>query len=374
MSLARNNLTPTPIKSPPFRAEHIGSLLRPKALTGAYRAAGEGALDPAALAAVVETSIREAVALQEAAGMQAITDGEFRRGSWFLGFVEAVDGLTVAPSPFAFSGDHAGWHCPHCDGRLRRARGIVTGDFAFLKGITRGTPKITMPSPTAMHFWCGRDGVDRRAYPDIDGYFEDLARLYREELADLAELGASYVQLDEVPIAMLCDPAVQEAVRQAGEDPEALLDRYVALINAALAGRPEGMTVGLHLCRGNYKGQWMAEGGYDPVAEKLFNTVAVDAFFLEYDSDRAGGFEPLAGMPADKHAVLGLVTSKTGALEDIETLKRRIDEAAVFMPMERLSISPQCGFASSVGGNPLTIDDQRRKLELVARVADEVWG
>ena len=361
-------------RRPPFRAEHIGSLLRPKALTAAHRAANEGALDQAALAAVLEDCIREAVAMQEAAGMQAITDGEFRRGSWFLGFVDAVDGLTVAPSPFAFSGDHTGWHCPHCDGRLKRARGIATGEFTFLEGITRRTPKITMPSPTAMHFWCGRDGVSRQAYPDIDGYFEDLAALYREELADLAELGAGYVQLDEVPIAMLCDPAVQEAVRAAGEDPEALLDRYVALINAALAGRPEGLTVGLHLCRGNYKGQWMAEGGYDPVAEKLFNLIAVDAFFLEYDSDRAGGFAPLARMPADKHAVLGLVTTKTGALEDPETLKRRIDEAAGYLPLEHLSISPQCGFASSVGGNPLSIDDQRRKLELVARVADEVWG
>ncbi len=361
-------------RDPPFRAEHIGSLLRPKALTAAYGAAARAELDPAGLEAVLEDSIREAVAMQEAAGMSAITDGEFRRGSWFLGFVEAVDGLTVAPSPFAFSGDHAGWHCPHCDGRLERARGITTGEFGFLKGITRRTPKITMPSPTAMHFWCGRAGVSRDAYADMDDFFEDLAALYRDELADLAALGARYAQLDEVPLAMLCDPAVRESVRQGGEDPEALIDRYVALINAALAGRPEGLTVGLHLCRGNYKGQWMAEGGYDPVAERLFRHAAVDAFFLEFDSDRAGGFGPLARMPADKHVVLGLVTSKSGALEPADDIKRRIDEAARFIPLERLSLSPQCGFASSVGGNPLTVDDQRRKLELVAQVAGEVWG
>jgi 5-methyltetrahydropteroyltriglutamate--homocysteine methyltransferase len=312
--------------------------------------------------------------MQEAAGMSAITDGEFRRGSWFLGFVEAVDGLTVAPSPFGFSGDHAGWQCPHCDGRLKRAKGITTGELGFLQGITRRTPKVTMPSPTAMHFWCGRAGVSADAYPDLDDYFEDLAALYREELADLAALGATYVQLDEVPISMLCDPAVRDLVRQSGEEPEALIERYVALINAALEGRPEALTVGLHLCRGNYKGQWMAEGGYDPVAERLFEGIEVDAFFLEYDSARAGDFAPLTRMPGDKHVVLGLVTSKSGALERPDDLKRRIDEAAQFVPLERLSLSPQCGFASSVGGNPLSADDQRRKLDLVAQVADEVWG
>src|SRR5690606_23472041 len=266
----------------PFRAEHIGSLLRPRALTNAFRAHREGGMTDEALAAVIDDSIREAVALQEAAGLRSITDGEFRRGSWFLGFVDAVEGLTVKESLFAFGGDHAQWSCPSCEGKVRRTRGITTEEFKFLQGVTRNTPKITMPSPTAMHFWRGKDTVDAKVYPDIEVFFADLATVYQQELRALAELGATYVQLDEVPIAMLCDDKVRDKLRAHGVDPDALLRRYVKLINQALAGRPAGMTVGMHLCRGNYKGQWMAEGGYDPVADMLFNGIDVDIFFLEY--------------------------------------------------------------------------------------------
>jgi 5-methyltetrahydropteroyltriglutamate--homocysteine methyltransferase len=357
----------------PFRAEHVGSLLRPRALTDAFRAHRDRQIDDAALGQILDRSIREAIALQEDVGLQSITDGEFRRGSWFLGFVDAVDGLTVKESLFAFGGDHAHWSCPACDAKVRRTRGITTEEFKFVRGATRRTPKVTMPSPTAMHFWRGKDTVDAKVYPDIEQFFADLAAVYQQELKALAALGATYVQLDEVPIAMLCDDKVRAKLRGGGIDPDALLSRYVALINQALAGRPAGMIVGMHLCRGNYKGQWMAEGGYDPIAEMLFNDIDVDAFFLEYDSPRAGDFAPLRHVPRSKSVVLGLVTTKTPDSPSADDLKRRIDAAAKVMPLERLALSPQCGFASSVGGNPVTVDDERRKLALVVEVADAVW-
>lgn len=359
---------------PPFRAEHVGSLLRPRRLKDAFKAAHGGDIGAGELEDTLAACIGEAIALQEECGMQAITDGEFRRGSWFLGFVEAVGGLTTRPSNFAFSGRHGAWECPYAEARLQRGRGIVTGDYEFIASRTGRTPKVTMPSPTAMHFWRGEEAYDSAAYGDRDAFFEDLAGVYRAELAALSELGCTYVQLDEVPIAMLCDPKVQSAVRQRGEDPEALLDCYIAAINAALAGRPANLTVAMHLCRGNYKGQWMAEGGYAPVAEKLFRGAEVDAFFLEYDSERAGDFAPLRAMPEDKSVVLGLVCTKTAELESPDDLKRRIEEASRYVPLERLAISPQCGFASSAGGNPVTEDNQRAKLTLVSEVAEAVWG
>jgi 5-methyltetrahydropteroyltriglutamate--homocysteine methyltransferase len=358
---------------PPFRAEHIGSLLRPRALKDAFGAHARGAIGRLALDQAIDGAIIDAILLQETCGLHVVTDGEFRRGSWFLGFVDAIAGLTTAPSTFAFTGAHAAWQCPYAERRLEPVRGIATDEFEFVRTHTDRTPKMTLPSPTAMHFWRGRDAYAPGAYRDLDDYFADLARIYRQELIDLAAVGCVYVQLDEVPIAMLCDPAVRDAVAARGHAPDALLRRYVALVNEALADRPGNMVVGMHLCRGNYKGQWMASGGYAPVAELLFGGLDVNAFFLEYDSPRAGGFEPLAALGADKVAVLGLVTTKSTDSPSADELRRQIEAAAAFVPLDRLAISPQCGFASSVAGNPVTEADERAKLALVAEVARTVW-
>jgi 5-methyltetrahydropteroyltriglutamate--homocysteine methyltransferase len=359
---------------PPFRADHVGSLLRPQALKDASRGHHAGTLTDDAFRAVQDRCIREAVAMQEQVGLQSITDGEFRRGSWFLGFVEAIEGLTTRDAPFDFhGGGQSKFQTAYAESKLKRTRGITTDEFSFLKATTTRTPKVTIPAPSLVHFLRGDITVSRQAYPDLDEFWADLATIYREELAELGRLGCTYVQLDEVPCAMLCDPRLSASARAGGEDPDALLDTYISAANQAIAGRPAGMTIAMHLCRGNYKGQWMAAGDYEPVAERLFNGAAVDAFFLEYDTERAGGFEPLRFMAADKTVVLGLVSSKTPELEEVDTLRRRIDAASRYVPPERLGISPQCGFASSVGGNPLTIDEQRRKLERVVEVADKVW-
>ncbi len=358
---------------PPFRAEHVGSLLRPRALKDAFGAFSRGEIGRAALDQSLDTAVLDVIRLQEECGLQVITDGEFRRGSWFLGFVDAVAGLTTAPSTIDFKGAHAAWQCPYADRRLERVRGIATDEFEFVRTHTDRTPKVTLPSPTAMHFWRGNECYAPGVYRDVETYFADLARIYRQELVELEALGCVYVQIDEVPIAMLCDPEIRAAVAARGDDPDALLRRYIALVNEALADRPGNMVIGMHLCRGNYKGQWMASGGYDPVADLLFGGLDIDAFFLEYDSDRAGGFEPLAELDGDKVAVLGLITSKTPDNPSIDDLKRRIEEASAYVPMERLALSPQCGFASSVAGNPVTEKDERAKLSLVAEVAGAVW-
>ena len=292
---------------PPFHAEHVGSLLRPRRLKSAFAAFHANEITPAELEETIDECIAEAIRLQEDCGMRSITDGEFRRGSWFLGFVGAVDGLTTRPASLGFSGDHAAWSCPHADGRLRRTEPIALHEFEFVKENTARLPKVTMPSPSAAHFLGAAEGAGEGAYADLDALFEDLAVVYREEIEALDRAGCEFVQLDEVPIAMLCDPKVQEGVRAGGQDPDALVGCYIAALNAALDGRPDDMTVGLHLCRGNYKGQWMAAGGYAPVADELFGRAAVDAFFLEYDSERAGDFAPLSAIPRDKRVVLGLV-------------------------------------------------------------------
>ena len=358
------------MSAPPFRAEHIGSLLRPPSLKDAHR----GRLSPDALRAVEDGCVRDAVTLQEDLGFEVITDGEFRRGSWFLGFVDAVDGLSLERTRFRFQGGAVGeWSGPKVTSKVSRRRGIATAEFRFVRSVTRHTPKVTLPTPSAMHFFVGPENLDTAAYPDLKSFFTDLGRVYRDELADLSRLGCTYVQLDEVPLALLCDEAIREAVRARGEDPLVLTDFYVAAVNAALEGRPAGMTVGMHLCRGNYKSGWIAQGGYDAVAERLFRDTHVDAFFLEYDTPRAGDFAPLRFVPAGKTVVLGLVSTKTPALEDVSALARRIDEASRYLPLDRLAVSPQCGFASSAAGNSLTAEDQAAKLGLVARVAREVW-
>lgn len=361
---------------PPFRAEHIGSLLRPDALRNGFRRLSKGEIDQDGFLKIQQDCIREAVAMQEAVGLQVVTDGEFRRTTYISHFVDSVDGLEFAPSSFRFYENDRTAHefvAPRATGKLKRVKSNSGEEFDFLKSVTTRTPKSTLPSPATMHFLAGADAPPKDVYASEDEFFADLATAYREDIADLAARGSRYVQIDDVPFAMLCDSALRAQIQARGRDPDSLLDTYIDLTNAALAGRPSDMTAGLHICRGNLKGTWLSEGGYEAVAEKLFARLDVEAFFLEYDTERAGGFSPLAAMPDDKHVVLGLISSKLPMLESGDALDARIAEAARFVPLERLSLSPQCGFSSAVIGNPVTEDDQRAKLELVVETAKRVW-
>ncbi len=361
---------------PPFHADHIGSLLRPPELIDARHKFRDGALGENELHAIEDRAICDVVKLQEDIGLPVITDGEFRRGAFFSHFVKTVDGMTVKATPFMFSndsGDSAQAYAPYASGRLKRRKGITIDEFAFVKTRTDRTVKVTMPAPPYVNFLGGRERVDRQAYPDIADYFRDLAAVYREELADLRKIGCSFVQLDEVPLAMMEDPNVNDRIRSLGEDPDQLIDAYVDTIAAAVRDKPPGMIVGMHLCRGNYKGRWLASGGYGRVAERIFNIPGIEVYFMEYDLPRAGDFSPLALLPEGKTVVLGLISSKTAAMENKADLLRRIDEAAKFTPLDRLGISPQCGFATNLTGSPLTEADERAKLELVIDIAREVW-
>ena len=362
---------------PPFRAEHVGSLLRPADLKRAFQQFRDGALSAADYEAALLDAIRGAVRTQEDAGLQSITDGEFGRNSWFGFFFERMDGFRLEPAAFRFRDEKGGsYEWPTCCAcaRMRRRGPIAIDEFKRLAALTRRTAKMTLPAPSALHFFRFHAAADPAVYPDENGYWDDLVAVYRAEIAALAEAGCRYLQLDEVPLAMLCDPLIREQVKGLGGDPAALVAKYVEVLQRILAGRPAGMTVGLHLCRGNFRSRWMASGGYEPVAERLLNDMPVDAFFLEYDSERAGDFSPLRWLPADKHVVLGLVSTKSPALEPADGLRRRIDEAARHVPMERLALSPQCGFASVAGGNLLTEEEQAAKLRLVVEVARAAWG
>lgn len=364
-------------RNPPFRADHVGSLLRPKALTAAFRCHRAGGIGDAELVAAQDAAIRDAVALQEGAGLRSITDGEFRRASYWARFVERVDGLEVREALFTFHddcGDELAFTAPHVAGKVRRTRPIAADEYEFLRKTTRETPKITLPSPPTMHFWRLDQGIDPAAYASAEALFVDLAAVYAGEIAHLGSLGATYVQLDDVPFAMLCDPGIRARVTAAGFDPDTLIDAYVQLFQGALADRPGGVTAAIHLCRGNFKTHFLSAGGYDAVAEKLFNDIPADAFFLEYDTPRAGDFAPLRFVPEDRTVVLGLVSSKTATLEQEDDLLARIDAATKYISLDQLAISPQCGFASTVSGNPVTVDDERAKLELLVRVAQRVWG
>lgn len=363
--------------TPPFHADHVGSLLRPAELKEAFRKHRDGALPDDEFRRVQDDAIRRVVALQESVGLRSITDGEFRRPSYWAHFVAAVEGLTIKEALFHFhdaAGERMAFTAPHVCGRARRARPISADEFRFLRSVTRQTPKITMPSPSTMHFWRGPSGIEPGAYASAAEFFADLAAIYREEIAELASLGATYLQMDEVALAMLCDPDVGEAVRARGERPDDLVELYVGAINHSLESRPAGVTAAMHVCRGNYKGKWMAAGGYEAVAERVFGGANVDALFLEFDSPRAGDFAPLRFVSPDKRVVLGLVSSKIPALEDKSDLLRRIEAASRWVPTERLGLSPQCGFASTAAGNPLTEDDEKRKLARIVEVATEVWG
>ena len=372
-------------KIAPFRADHVGSLLRPPELLSAREQHQGGTLSSASLREIEDRCIRDVAKLQEEIGLQGITDGEYRRTIWHADFLRQIEGVSVkegvadgAGVAHKFqSGGQEIERSPtrfYTTGRLERSRGIETDNFKYLASVTTRTPKLCIPSPTILHMRGGRDAVDKQAYPDMDRLYSDLAQVYREEIRALAELGCTYLQLDDPNMAYLCDEKMRESVRRIGEDPNQLPRIYAKLINDCIADRPANMTVCMHICRGNFRSAWAAEGGYDPVAETLFNEFKLDGFFLEYDSPRAGSFSPLRFVPKQKKIVLGLVTTKSGEMETADQLKRRIDEAAQYVPLEQLALSPQCGFSSTVLGNNISVDAEVAKLSLVVRVASEVWG
>ena len=367
-----------PVPGPPFRAEVIGSLLRPRALKDAGRALQEGRLARDEYERRLDAAVSVAISRQESIGLKVVTDGELARSSWFGFFFEALDGFRLAPSHFQFKDvDGQSFEWPTCvaQRRIRRRGPIMLLEFQrALRHARRAAVKATMPAPSAFHFFRLSGAVDPAAYRDVAGYFDDLVVIYRAEIAELTQAGCRYLQLDEVPVAMLCDEGVRGQAAAEGGEPRVLLDTYPDLTKRILPAQPAGTVFGMHLCRGNFRGRWMASGGYEPVAEKLFNDTPVDAFFLEYDSARAGDFEPLRFVPKGKRIVLGLVSSKTAALESEDALLRRIEEAARFCPIEQLALSAQCGFASVAGGNALTEDEQWAKLELIVRTAERVWG
>jgi len=362
---------------PPCRADHIGSLLRPPELRKAFRVHAAGEISDADFRAQQDAAIRDVVKLQHDCGIQVITDGEFRRISYWEKFVRLTRGLVVKPAVFTFHDDHghaSDFTAPYAEGKVSRGEPITLDEYRFVAPLTQCTPKVTMPAPSTMHFYRFTDWSAPGAYEDPREFFADLGKIYQQEIADLHKAGGRYVQLDEVALAVLCDPAAQGKVREAGGDPDALVDLYVDGLNEALKAKPADMVVGVHMCRGNYKGMYLSEGGYTSIAERLFNRARVNHFLLEFDTPRAGDFEPLAMMPKGKGVVLGLVSSKVPQLESIDTLRRRADEAARYVDASRLAISPQCGFASTMGGNPVTEDDERAKLRLCVEAARTIWG
>lgn len=367
--------------SPPFRAEHIGSLLRPPALVVARESFQAGRLSPEQLHAVENSCIRDAVKLQEELGFQAVTDGEFRRISWRSEVVNRVRGFTSAPAVGDLdlarddtgTAEHIG-SAPYAEEKLVRQRPIVAEDCDFVRHLTRCLVKATLPSPSYMHFLRGPFCADTRVYPSLDEYFADLISIYTAEISDLAARGIDYVQLDEVALTALCDPRIRGLIEQRGEKPEKLVEIYIDLINRIAASKPAKTTLSVHMCRGNYCGKWLATGPYDYVAETAFTRLAVGALFLEFDSSRAGSFEPLKYVPSDKIVVLGLIATKSPERESLDDLERRVELADRYVPVERLCLSPACGFASHWRGNPLTAEDQNRKLALVVQAAQAIWG
>jgi len=358
---------------PPFRADQVGSLLRPAALAQARAQSKQGELGAAALKLVEDHAIREAVARQEAIGLESITDGEFRRDWWHLDFLGQLGGVTVTANPGPkFGGTGEQPPIPSVTGKVRCDMPIMVEHFGFLKSVTKQTPKMTIPSPSMLHLRGGRASISKEAYPDLAQFWDDVAAAYRQAIAHFAAAGCTYLQLDDVAFAYLCDPKIRENCRRNGDNPEELPRTYADTINKALKDRPAGMTITMHTCRGNFKSAFVAEGGYEPVAEAMFST-GLDGYFMEFDSARAGGFEPLRSLPKGKKVVLGLVTTKIGKLEPKDLIKRRVAEAAKFVPLENLCLSPQCGFSSTHHGNKLSHEDQWRKLERVVEVAKEVW-
>src|SRR5215831_3456022 len=368
--------------TPPFRADHVGSLLRPPVLLAAREDFAAGKIGAAQLRQIEDEAITGAVAMQQEAGLQSATDGEFRRATWHMDFIYQIGGISKAPGHLAVK-----FHNPagdiewtpaalHVGSKLRMDKTIFGDDFAYLQSVTPAevTPKQTIPSPNMVHYRGGPAAIDPEVYPDIEQFWADLAAAYADEVARLAALGCTYLQFDDTSLAYLNDPAQRAEIAARGEDAEHMHLRYIKQINAAVKDKPAGMAITTHMCRGNFRSSWAASGGYDFVAEALFSELEVDGFFLEYDDERSGGFEPLRFVPKGRLVVLGLVTTKRGELEDPDAVKRRIDQAAKFVPLDQLCLSPQCGFSSTVEGNVLSYEQEVAKLELIVKVAQDVWG
>lgn len=368
---------------PTNSVDHVGSLKRPPLLVQVWRDWEAGKLNNDALREVQDLAIREAVVMQESLGLPIITDGEFRRGGWSRGFLNAVEGFDFKPSKLVFRNDE-GFSTPSpapvAARRVRRAKRIVTDDFRFLSEIATRRVKVTMPTPSHMHFGQFKQAVDRTVYPDIEQYWEDMIAVFKEEIQELYDAGCRYLQLDEVPLALLCDKNIRELAKSEGDDPDKLVTLYIDMLNRAIAGRPEDMTIGMHLCRGNMEGLWMGDGGYGPIAEALFTRCNVDAYLMELDSPRAGDFAPLRHLPAGKRAYLGIVSTKNPELESSDDLMHRIDEATKYAPMDRLGICPQCGFSSAamskfaVLPSKVSVDLQTLKIRRMVEVGIRAWG
>ncbi|MGC1445713.1 MAG: 5-methyltetrahydropteroyltriglutamate--homocysteine S-methyltransferase [Xanthobacteraceae bacterium] len=361
---------------PPFRADHVGSLLRPAALKQAREQYAKGAIDAAALKAVEDREVKSVIGKQEAAGLQSITDGEFRRSWWHLDFLWGLDGVErhVMNTGIAFAAVTTRNEGVQVTGKIGFSGHPMLEHFKFLKANTTRTPKMTIPAPSALYGRPTPTPINKAVYPSLDTMFDDLGQAYKKAVRAFADAGCRYLQLDEVFIAMLCDPKYRQQMKDRGDDPDALGPLYGDLINTAISDIPSDMTVTMHLCRGNYKSTFMGSGGYDAMQEVLFDRIKVNGYFMEYDTERAGGFEPLKRLQKGRFAVLGLVTTKTGSLESKDALKRRIEEAAKFTDLDQLCLSPQCGFASTEEGNVLAEDEEWAKLRMIGEVAREVWG
>ncbi|QSB12909.1 5-methyltetrahydropteroyltriglutamate--homocysteine S-methyltransferase [Natronosporangium hydrolyticum] len=368
--------------TPPFRADHVGSLLRPPELLAARAKAAAGELPPERLREFEDEAIRDVVAAQRSAGLSSATDGEFRRASWHMDFIYRLGGIRASDERISvhFHNQQGDLEFDAAalvvDGRINLPETIFAEDFRFLQSVAGPdvTPKLTIPSPSMVHYRGGRAAIDPAVYPDEEEFWADLSAAYAQQIRGVAELGCKYLQLDDTSLAYLNDPAQRQLLSARGDDADHQHLRYIRQLNAALAGRPAGLAVTTHMCRGNFRSSWAAEGGYDFVAEALFSELDVDGFFLEFDDARSGGFAPLRFVPPGKQVVLGLVTTKNGELESKDDLKRRIDEAARYVPLEQLCLSPQCGFSSTVEGNSLTLAQQHAKLSLIVETAAEVWG
>lgn len=366
---------------PPFRADHVGSFLRPPSVTDARRRREEGEIGPEELRAVEDKAIAEVVRQQEDVGLRGITDGEFRRFMFHVDFLQGLDGVTVKEGDFLAKfkrddGTEVEFAPPTMtvDSPIRHARSIQGEDFDYLASQVTRTPKVSIPAPSMLHFRGGRKAISEEVYPDLDEFFDDLTAAYREEIADLAARGCRYLQMDDTNLAYLCDPEVRERTAARGDNPDDLTRLYSRLVNDSISDRPDDMVVTIHLCRGNFQSAWVSQGGYDPVAETLFNDMGVDGFFLEYDDERSGDFAPLRHVPSDKTVVLGLMSSKHGRVEEPDEVKKRIDEAAAYVPLEQLALSHQCGFSSTVHGNTISPEDQWKKLTQTVAIASDVWG